>query len=120
MLLGAVEALGIHSSRPSPRAFTVTLKVDTPMGKRDAWTLVDSGVQEEFANQRWAKQHLPPSEALPRSVSALNGHKITYDQRNIIAYIVDAKGAPSISQLRQLTCTVITLYWDTDGYELTL
>ncbi|OQD64946.1 hypothetical protein PENANT_c409G07288, partial [Penicillium antarcticum] len=55
--------------------------------------LVDSGAEASFVNQKWAKQHLLDSEAIPRTVRAINEQTVRlFGAHELLLEMTDSAG----------------------------
>lgn len=114
LALYAAAALGIDQKRKNGQALACESRIATPEGPCTAWTLIDSGAEKSFVNQKWAKQHLLDTETLPMPVHAMDGHAVnSFGSRELEIELIDCRG---IVRQHDLQCEAVVM----SGYDLIL
>jgi hypothetical protein len=110
----AAIALGAVETRIGGKAFVCHATANIDSRAIPISILVDSGAEVSFVNQKWAKQHLPDSEALPRTVKAINEQTVrSFGAHQITLEMTDSEG-----NVREdpMTCEAV----DIQGYDIIL
>jgi hypothetical protein len=99
-VLCAAIVLGIKEKSNSSKSLAFLTHILIEGSRYQCQTLINSGAEQTFIDQQWAKEFLPDVEYPPQLVKAIDGHNVTlYSQRNLEVEITDYAGNIQIYQL---------------------
>ena len=114
MNLDAIALGAIEANQDKEKAFVCQAVVNLADRAIPVSIIVDSGAEVCFVNQRWAKQYLPDSQAMPRTAWAINEQTVrSFGAHQMTLEITDSAGTVREDPV---TCEAVEI----QGYDLIL
>ncbi|KAJ5758763.1 hypothetical protein N7520_005919 [Penicillium odoratum] len=89
-------ALGVNPEKQRTTGPALAVEAEVFLSRkssRTALALIDCGAQKSFISQKWAKENLQEDPSVPRTVEAIDGHRIqSYGSRRITLELADSEG----------------------------